>query len=108
MGTWRSFVRWSSGWMAWLVLLAAGPSTAAQQSAIPEFRPIRLLAQQPAIRDVPVLQANKVQDEVDDRELVLGVTLNGDSRAYPINMLTGPRREIINDRLGGTSIAATW
>jgi hypothetical protein len=41
-------------------------------------------------------------------ELVLGVVVEGKARAYPINMLTGPRREIINDELGGKAIAATW
>jgi hypothetical protein len=49
-----------------------------------------------------------VKDEVTDNELVLGVVVNGEARAYPINMLTGPSREIINDTLGGTAIAATW
>jgi hypothetical protein len=34
--------------------------------------------------------------------------VKGESRADPINMLTGPQREIINDRLGGRAIAATW
>jgi hypothetical protein len=34
--------------------------------------------------------------------------VEGKARAYPINMLTGPRREIINDELGGKAIAATW
>ena len=41
-------------------------------------------------------------------ELVIGVEVNGAARAYPINQLTGPQREIINDVLGGTAIAATW
>ncbi|MCP4175358.1 MAG: DUF3179 domain-containing protein [Fuerstiella sp.] len=41
-------------------------------------------------------------------ELVIGVRVNGAARAYPINQLTGPKREIINDMLGGTAIAATW
>ena len=41
-------------------------------------------------------------------ELVLGVTVGKESRAYPINMLTGPSREILNDTLGGQAIAATW
>lgn len=41
-------------------------------------------------------------------ELVLGITLNGQSRAYPLNMLTGPNREIINDQIGDRPIAATW
>ncbi len=45
---------------------------------------------------------------VKDEELVLGVVVGREARAYPINTLTGPRREIINDRLGGRSIAATW
>jgi hypothetical protein len=39
---------------------------------------------------------------------VLGVSIGDQSRAYPINMLTGPRREIINDELAGHAIAATW
>ena len=41
-------------------------------------------------------------------ELVLGVVVNGEARAYPLNVLTGPMREIINDTLGDTPIAATW
>ena len=45
---------------------------------------------------------------VKDEELVLGVVVKGEARAYPINMLTSPRREIINDKLGGQAIAATW
>jgi len=72
------------------------------------FRPKRLLPEFRAIRNVPILGAPDVDDEVIDNELVIGVVVEGDARAYPINMLTGPRREIINDTLGGRSIAATW
>ena len=43
-----------------------------------------------------------------DNELVIGVEIDGQARAYPINQLTGPSREIINDVLAGTAIAATW
>lgn len=60
----------------------------------------------PAITNVLVVQA--ADANVEEHELVIGVEVNGDSRAYPINQLTGPRREIINDRLGGVAIAATW
>jgi hypothetical protein len=38
----------------------------------------------------------------------LGIALEDQARAYPINMLTGPRREVINDTLAGREIAATW
>jgi Protein of unknown function (DUF3179) len=46
--------------------------------------------------------------DISDNELVIGVTVDGASRAYPINQLTGPSREIINDMIGNTAIAATW
>ncbi|MFT6499022.1 MAG: hypothetical protein ACJAT6_001158, partial [Akkermansiaceae bacterium] len=45
---------------------------------------------------------------IGDKDLVLALTYNDHSRAYPINMLNGPQREIINDTLGGAHIAATW
>lgn len=38
--------------------------------------------------------------------LVLGVSLGGESKAYPIRVLN--RREMVLDRLGGTPILATW
>ena len=62
-----------------------------------------------AITNAPVLAADKASERVvRPNELVLGVVVDGKARAYPINMLTGPRREIINDELGGKAIAATW
>lgn len=85
-------------------------ATGQQQRLPPQgsFRPQQVIGSQPPIRDAPVLAAEQVTREVTDQELVLGVELNGAARAYPINMLTGPTREIINDTLGDTAIAATW
>jgi len=37
---------------------------------------------------------------------VIGVSINGDSRAYPIPFLSA--HEIVNDVVGGQPIAATW
>ena len=45
---------------------------------------------------------------LDPAELVLGVVIGDQARAYPINMLTGPHREIINDTINRRPIAATW
>ena len=42
----------------------------------------------------------------DDRELVIGVALNGEAKAYPIGPLNG--REMVNDLLGGVPILVTW
>jgi len=79
------------------------------------FRPRKVVREFPAI-DVtsPASQrkhirtAKQAAQQLNDKELVLGVVVGGQARAYPINMLTGPVREIINDRLGGRAIAATW
>ena len=73
-----------------------------------EFRPERLVGRFLPIVTPDVLPADRVTDQVRDEELVLGVTVDNVARAYPINMLTRPTREIINDKLGGRAIAATW
>ncbi len=77
--------------------------------SVESFRPYRALPEpKEPITDFPVISANEVSDEVHDNEIVLGVVVGGEARAYPINVLTGPQREIINEQLGGRAIAATW
>ena len=79
-----------------------------QQTAERKFQPKTLMSPRKAIVDAPFITADQVKDQVDNSELVLGVVVEGQARAYPINMLTGPAREIINDRIGETDFAATW
>ncbi len=43
-----------------------------------------------------------------DDDLVLGVVVRGEARAYPINLMWEPQNEVLNDTLGGEPIAATW
>ncbi len=74
----------------------------------PGFNPKQVVPLFPAITNVPVVTVSSVGDEIGAEELVLGVEVDGQARAYPINMLTGPSREIINDRIGNTALAATW
>ncbi len=50
---------------------------------------------------VPVSQSG-LQPE----ELVIGVSIDGDSRAYPIRYLRW--REMVNDEVGGVPILVTW
>lgn len=76
-----------------------------------EFRPRTVIPRSfPAIESPKIVSVKEAEsdDWVKADELVLGVVVNGKARAYPINTLTGPRREIINDDLGERSIAATW
>ena len=69
-----------------------------------------LFAESLEFRDARSAASYAAENELNLHEdsLVLGVSLAGQARAYPITQLCGPRREIINDRLGGRPIAATW
>jgi hypothetical protein len=42
------------------------------------------------------------------QDLVLGVVIGGRARAYPVNLMWKPENEVLNDRLGGAAITATW
>ncbi len=96
--------------LAILVVASAWAAASATRAAdtTPTFEPVRVVPPFPAIVDAPFIDGSAVVGEVTDKELVLGVVVEGVARAYPVNMLTGPQREIINDRLGGRAIAATW
>jgi len=50
-----------------------------------------------------VVEADK---EYDPNEMVLGVSINGDSRAYSTPYLE--QHEIVNDEVGGRKIVVTW
>jgi hypothetical protein len=41
-----------------------------------------------------------------DEELVMGVDLGGEAKAYPISVLRS--REVVNDELAGIPILVTW
>ena len=73
-----------------------------------EYRPKEVLKPLPPIVRPPAIPAVEAEGKISPNELVLGISINGEARAYPINMLTGPEREIFNDELGGKDIAATW
>lgn len=45
---------------------------------------------------------------LEDGDLVLGIARGGMARAYPVNYMNGPTNEVVNDRLAGAAIAATW
>ena len=87
------------------LLLLSGVSGLAKE---PEFRPVRVVKPFPAIKSPKVVPVDQAGPFVRAEELVLGVVVGKEARAYPINMLTNPTREIINDKLGERSIAATW
>ena len=60
----------------------------------------------PAIFEPRFFSAEEADEWYDDHELVIGVEIDGDARAYSIPYLS--RREIVNDSVGGRKIAVTW
>ena len=60
----------------------------------------------PAIDSPRFYPVEEADAEYAPDELVLGVTINGESKAYSTSHLDS--HEIVNDSLGGRAIAVTW
>lgn len=59
--------------------------------------------------DVPAIMVTAAEADANGMNAntrVLGVSINGESRAYPIPYMSS--HEIVNDEVGGRLIAATW
>ncbi len=59
-----------------------------------------------AIDNPRFLSVAEANESYSDEELVLGVDINGDARAYSIPMLSS--HEIVNDTVGDVKISVTW
>ena len=59
-----------------------------------------------AIDNPEFLSPEEVGDTYPPNEKVIGVSIDGDNRAYSVPMLS--RHEIVNDTVGGVKIAVTW
>jgi hypothetical protein len=66
------------------------------------------IAPNPPLVSVPVVTVQASGREIRDEYFVVGVELNGESRAYALNMLSRPDHHVIDDTLGGQPIAVTW
>ena len=84
------------------------PTPKASTSTLSDYEIVTLLPRDaiPAILDPEFLTVEEANQEYEDDELVLGVEINGEARAYSIPHLS--LREIVNDTVGGRRIAATW
>lgn len=60
------------------------------------------------MRDARYGSADDVRDRVRDQDLVIGLEVGGQAFAYPINMLGGPQREIVNEEWGGIAFCVNW
>jgi len=99
-GGWRHFAGLARG-----AVLAVTVAAAAQGEERPrdyqQILPRGRIAAIEAPRFVPASKARVPGDA-----WVLGVVVNGEARAYSLNLLN--RHEVVNDRAGGTSFAVVW
>jgi len=95
-------------------VLAAGPGAAQRGPVLTvpppiDGTPVFAAVAPDAIRaiDQPVfLSARAAERQMTTDEPVLGVSLAGLARAYPLGYLGA--HEIVNDRVGGVPVAVTW
>ena len=81
-------------------------STRPSSTEEPEYRFNQILGLD-AIRPVYDPQfIPAAEADLDDEQLVLGVAIDGEAKAYPIAVLNP--REMVNDELAGVPILATW
>lgn len=73
-----------------------------------ELEIVRLLGKDtiPAILEPEFVSVSEANLWMSPEEGVLGVSIGGEDRAYPVSMLS--RHEIVNDVVGGEPVAVTW
>ena len=79
-----------------------------ESGAVRELEIVRLLGKDaiPAILEPEFVSMSEADQWMSPREGVLGVSIGGEDRAYPVSMLS--RHEIVNDVVGGEPVAVTW
>jgi hypothetical protein len=60
----------------------------------------------PSIDDPKFISVQEADNRLDDSELVLGINISNDVRAYPLQILVW--HEIVNDNVGGFPVAVTY
>lgn len=60
----------------------------------------------PSIDDPKFISVQEANGRLEDSELILGLNINGDIRAYPLQILVW--HEIVNDKVGGVPVAVTY
>jgi hypothetical protein len=84
------------------------PAAATEEASEDDYQIITLLPFDaiPAIDDPTFYDAAEADQEYHPGELVIGVEVDGDARAYSVSLLS--RHEIVNDEIGGHPISVTW
>jgi Protein of unknown function (DUF3179) len=97
---------WNSAGMEGPPIPAPKPSDRGEGATFETWR--KIYDPFPPIVDFGIASAEEAGSTLADDEYVLGVEIDGQSRAYPLNMMGQPGSEVVNDSLGGRPIAVTF
>lgn len=86
------------------VLLFTAVACAQNKDLPKEFKQILPRGRIAAITNPQFVPANKAN--IADDSWVLGVVIDGEARAYSLNLLNS--HEVVNDQIGETAFAAVW
>ena len=87
---------------------AASTGRNAQSPGPHRFEPIAMGRSFPPLSGFEIVETDRAVGRVDDTETVLGLSINGQARAYPIGLIADVEREIVNDTVAGRPIVVTW
>ncbi len=87
------------------------PATYREGDAVQDGRAVEIVTLLPkdgipAIFNPKFVSADEANTQLDLDDLVIGVSLNGEHKAYGVANLSS--HEVVNDSLGGRPIAVTW
>ena len=88
---------------ALIVVLMAASALAAPEDEIRTLLPKDGI---PSIDDPKFASAKEADSFMQPDEMVIGVDIGGDRRAYSVPLLSS--HEIVNDVVGGRKVAVTW
>ena len=91
--------------LATILCLAGAPALTAQAREAPKgYQQILPRGSIAAIDNPTYVRA--AEADVRDEAWVLGVIIDGQARAYSLDLLNA--HEVVNDSIGGTNVAAVW
>ena len=87
---------------------ASAPVTVASEEEERDLEIVTLLPFDaiPAILEPEFVSAEEADEQLEPGSLVMGLSIDGDHRAYSIPTLSS--HEIVNDTVGGKPVAVTW
>jgi len=95
----------SENWRSFVVLLFLPAMLFGQTTELPDdFKRLLPRGAIPAISSPELVSA--AEADIADDSWVLGVLIDGQPRAYSLNLLN--HHEVVNDKIGDTPFAAVW